>query len=359
MRNSVTVIKTLSLSLILVLGLYLNANSAVSLPTANITGDLVTTTGGLSFSGGGATALTQVNYLDTSFAQTNIPGVESIIYSTVTLTGATRAVDPNPTDNIYPFTNAQLEVRGPDSFLYICATLKNIELINFGDGTIGINPQLNASDPATLNLSFDTADNPSNGLFNDATTHVSRFIDEWRTALGTGKIAGMTVIAMLNGNPAGTSNSNILTGVLDGSPITTPPPPPTDAGIRSMGYWKTHDAERSTYSGTAFTKDLGVFSSAANIEYYVSIKGKKDMLTKAKQELAALLLNLASNPGLENQILTTPQLELIDPVLNNPLIQEDTVGEALTDISTVILTPNRAGELERVKDLAESINTME
>lgn len=340
-------------ALVLVMGFALSSQANVSLPTAFITGGLATDANGLSLVVN--TYIPQVNYQDgTSAVLDN--STDKIIFGLVTITGATRATDPDPLDNRYPFNNAQLEIRAyEDNFLWISATLKNIEVVDYGDGRIGINRQMDATNPATLNLSFDTADNPNNGLFTDA-THPSRFVDEWRAALGSVTTAGMTIVALKGGDPAGVSTSDIETGILDGSPEVVVPPVP-GIGVRSMGYWKTHDEERTGYVAAAMAIDAGyraIFAAPdPGLVAAVTKKGKKDMCEKARQQLAALLLNIAANDGLMDQALNTSQVVFVGPTLV-------TVGDALDDIEAVASDcSNTKDELERVKDLAESINTSE
>jgi len=330
----------------------MSAYATPSLPSANITGRLVTDANNtLSLS---LSFISQVNYLDTSYAQGNTPGIESIIGATVTMTGATRVSPGSLT-----FTDGLLEVKGSDSYTYISATVNSISLTISPDGTVALNPNLDATNPATLNLVM--------SALNTDTTHPSRFVDEWRTALNGGTIAGMLIMAELQrdnygniiGDPTGVSNSNISMGLLDGSPAA----PPAPITARSMGYWKTHDAERGQYLSSAIAVDnrhKGAFhNSSSQLEDAVITKGKKTMLQKAQQELGALLLNIAAGLS-EGNLLSVSQLELIDPVLNTPTVVEDTVGEAVDDIEAVILNPlSTSSDLERVKDLAESINTAE
>jgi|GEM_PF-5699448 len=342
--------------LLLVLGFSVNVYALASLPKADMLGRLVTNTSSLSLSSD--TNLYKLTYLDGTLITANSLS-ESIIGAKVSIVGAARLSDPNPLDDIYPFTNAQLEVRGADGFLYVSATIKNLDLVLVSSGTVvTINPNLDANNPATLNLSFAITDNPNNGLFTDG-THPSQYVTDWQTALGTGTVAGMTIVAPLFGDPAGNSSSDILIGVLDGSPPAPPPPP----GVRSMGYWKTHDDERAYYLSGAIAVDnnhQAVFQNSLQaLADAVTTKGKKTMLQKAQQELAALLLNIAAGLS-ESTPLSDPQKQNIEPVSNTPTIWEDTVGEAVDDIEAVILNSlSTSSQLERVKDLAESINTAE
>jgi len=305
-----------------------------TLPTANISGHLVTSATDLSLSPG---FISQVNYLDGSFAQANSAS-ESIIGATATLT-ATRTTG-------LIFSDGLLEVRGSDGYLYVSATVSNLEIIDFGDGTVAINPNLDANNPATLNLTM-------TALNTDA-THPSRFVDEWATALGGTTIAGMAILALLNegGDPAGASDSDILVGLLDG----TPPGPPEAPGTRSMGYWKTHETERTYYLSDAKAIDDAhgpVFADTMALETAVTLKGKKTMKQKAEQQLAALLLNIAQGLAESTPLTDSQKQNVLDPAVL-------TVGDAVDDITAVILNPlSTNDELERVKDLAESINTDE
>jgi hypothetical protein len=339
MWKPVRYFRILILTTLIAMGGVVSSYAVTTLPTANVSGHLLTSATDLSLSPG---FVSQVNYLDGSSAQINSAS-ESIIGATVTL-AATRAADPDPSDQIYPFNDGLLEVRGGDGYLYISATVTNLEITNFGDGTVGINPNLDANNPSTLNLTI-------NALNSDA-THPSRFVDEWRTALGGTTVAGMSIVALLNGDPAGASDSDILIGYLDG----TPPAPPEAPGTRSMGFWKTHETERVYYlSAAKAVDDLHgpVFSDTMALETAVTLKGKKTMQQKAEQQLGALLLNIAQGLSESTPLTDAQKQNVLDPSVT-------TVGDAVNDISGVILNSSSSdADLERVKDLAESINTDE
>ncbi len=69
------------------------------------------------------------------------------------------------------------------------------------------------------------------------------------------------------------------------------------------------------------------------------------MLLKAKQQLMALWLNVVSDKLYTNSTLELPSLT-----------SSTTVGEAMDEIESVISTSSDKSELERVKDVADSIN---
>jgi hypothetical protein len=72
---------------------------------------------------------------------------------------------------------------------------------------------------------------------------------------------------------------------------------------------------------------------------------KSDMLLKAKLQLMALWLNVVSG-----KLSMSTQLDL--PELTN----STTVGDAIAEIESIILTSTDKNELERAKDIADMIN---
>jgi hypothetical protein len=323
------------LPIVLVFLLALGVGSAwsiVSLPTANFSGNAQTTagigTGELTFVGG---TIQKINYLDGT--STTVNGVdESIIDMTVTISGATRTGD-------YTFTDATFKI-SDGTFNYLSASLSDIVFVTNGVSWF-LNPGLDANNAATLNLSGVV-------LSTDA-THPSRFIDELQSELGTNNFIGMKMIlTILSGAIEGDSTSDILTGLIDGVPETVAPP----TGARTIGYWKNHDEERAAFIGAAVSLS-SVFDSTALLNYYLSKNGKKNMEEKARQQLAASLLNCASSLQVTTQ-LTTGELEIYNLIVE-PDAQSATVGDAKSTIETVILTPDLAN-MENAKDLADEIN---
>jgi hypothetical protein len=284
--------------------------------------------------------VSKVNYLDGTSTSVNTIE-ESIIGKTVTISGATRTGD-------YTFTDAIISI-SDGSFNYLTATLSNIVFVT--DGTKWyLNPNLDVNDPSTMNL--------SNIVLNTDADHPSRYIDELVSVKGDSDAMGMKIILdLISGDITGDGYFDIFTGLIDGVPPTIEAP----TGAKSVGYWKNHDEEREFFIGKAVSDAidvLDVFSGTdpeGALRYYLTKKGKKTMEEKAKQQLAALLLNVAAclDPSTP---LSQGELELIDP--NFSAIPEgdgveDTVGDAVIDIENAILT---GIDLERAKDLADEIN---
>ncbi|MEN8264373.1 MAG: hypothetical protein ABFR82_13020, partial [Nitrospirota bacterium] len=63
---------------------------------------------------------------------------------------------------------------------------------------------------------------------------------------------------------------------------------------RSVGYWKNHDIERELSIDAAAGLST-VFETDSSLRYFLSLKGKKTMLEKAKRQFAAMQLNVAAS----------------------------------------------------------------
>lgn len=338
--------KSIIISLIFILLLFAWSGSAwaeISLPTSNFSGNAETTatTGSdIGFFSLYNTVISNVNYLDGTSTTVNTTD-ESIIGITATISGATRTGD-------YTFSDAIISV-SDGSFNYITATLSDIVFLT--DGTKWyLNPGLDINDLSTLNL--------SNIVLNTDVDHPSRYIDELISVKGNSDAMGMKIILeVLSGNIEGDGYFDIFTGLIDGVLPAVEAP----SGAKSIGYWKNHGDERGFFIRDAASDNidiLNVFDTDSALNYYLLKKGKKSMEEKAKQQLAALLLNVAAslNPAI---LLSTGELELIDP--DYDLIPEgdgvgDTIGDAVIDVENAILTGD---DLERAKDLADEINNRE
>lgn len=273
--------------------------------------------------------VSKVNYINGSSAITNGTG-ESIIGKTVSITGATRTGNDT-------FSNAVITI-SDGSFVYFSATLSNIIFVTDGLKWY-LNPSLDINNPATLNM--------TNIVLLTDIAHPSQYISELQSITGTNNALGMKMILLLvSGTLAGDSSSDIFTGLIDGTPHVINAP----NEARSMGFWKTHDAERNSFISAAVSLS-NVFNSADDLNYYLSMQGKKSMLEKAKQQLAALMLNVASSLSLSTQ-LDAGELEILQ-LINPAYGTGATVGDAVTEIENAILSSTN---LEHAKDLGDEIN---
>ena len=322
---------TIALIISIVFGIG-SAFAVIGLPTANFSGNAQTTAattndpGSLSLV---SAVVSKVNYINGSSTITNGAG-ESIIGKTVTIAGATRTGNDT-------FTNAVITV-SDGSFVYFSATLSNILFVTDGLKWY-LNKDLDINNPATLNL--------TNVVLNTETAHPSQYISELQSIMGTNNTLGMKMILLLiSGTLAGNSSSDIFTGLIDGTPETVNAP----SEARSMGFWKTHDAERNAFINIAVSLS-NLFDSANDLNFYLSMQGKKSMLEKAKQQLAALMLNVASSLSLSTQ-LDAGELEILQ-LINPAYGTGATVGDAVTEIENAILSNTH---LEHAKDLGDEIN---
>jgi hypothetical protein len=301
--------------------------ATVGLPTANIAGNTQTTA--TSFQLVGA-SISKVNYLDGTSATTN--GVdESIIGMSVVISGATRTGD-------FTFQDATITV-SDGTFNYLSATLSDVVFVTDGVNWF-MNPGLDVNDPSTMNL--------SNIVLNTDIAHPSKYIDELAQVKGSGDQLGMQIeIFIFSGTIQGDSQGNIFSALIDGSPAGGGPTEPP-SGVRTIGYWKNHDFERGAFVGGAVALST-VFSTADDLNLALAKKGKKTMEEKAKQQLAALLLNISA--GFDTAtLLASGELDIL-----NLFGTGTTVGEALSAIELVITTSDNAN-MENAKDLADEIN---
>ncbi|RJQ20541.1 MAG: hypothetical protein C4560_04905 [Nitrospiraceae bacterium] len=311
-----------------------NSWSVIGLPTANFSGNAQTTATIPDTSIGSLVlvkaVISNINYL---YGSTTENGAnESIIGKTVTISGAARTGDNNI------FSDAVITI-SDGSFNYFSATLSNIMFVTDGLKWY-LNPTLDINNPGTLNL--------TNVVLNTDAIHPSQYINELQSVIGTNATLGMKMTLLItDGSFDGNSTSDIFTGLIDG----TPPSADAPSGARSMGFWKTHDEERNSFINAAVTKSGGVFASANDLNYYLSMQGKKDMLKKAKQQYAALCLNAASSLP-ESTLLTAGEIQILQ-YLNPGYGTGATVGDALTEIRNSILSN---ANLENAKDLGDEIN---
>lgn len=324
-------IVTISLALLLVTFAWSGVVwSAVSLPTANFSGAAETTAGvGVGDLRLVDTFISQVNYQDGT--STNVNTVyESILGMTVTISGATRTGD-------YTFSDAIIKI-SDGTFNYLSATLSDVTLLT--DGTEWyLNPGLDANNQATLNM--------SNIVVNTDVDHPSKFVNEFLSAMNTSNISGMKMILYVtSGTIEGDSIANITLGLIDGTVTAVEGP----GAARSHGYWKNHDEEREAFIVAAASYS-SVLTTDSAVRYYLTKKGRKSMDEKTKQQLAALLLNVAASLD-SSTVLSNGELEILQS-LDLTYETGATVGDALVEIESAI---NTGASLETAKDLADEIN---
>lgn len=155
------------------------------------------------------TTINSVVYLDGS--STGNPADDSIIGSTVTITGAKRTPLAVPGTT---FTDATFRI-SDGTTTYFSAILTNIEFVQIS-GLWRLNPGLDKNNPATLNL--------KNVLLNPGPVP-SAYIIEMQKVLGGQTVAGVEMtLNTFSGDITGDSQNAILEGLIDGVP---PIPAPT------------------------------------------------------------------------------------------------------------------------------------
>ena len=171
---------------------------------------------------------------------------DSILWSTVTITGSKRNPLATPGTT---FTPATLTV-SDGTTIYLSATLKNIEFVPIG-GLWRLNPDLDINNPPTLNL--------DNLVLNPGPIP-SRYIQDLQAALGSQTIAGMTMtLDILAGDITGDSQSVIFEGLIDGVPLVAPnAPPKADAGATTTNTTCLTTTCSITLNGSQSTDPDGV-----------------------------------------------------------------------------------------------------
>jgi hypothetical protein len=309
-----------------------SAWSAISLPTANFSGNAATT-GAVADDPGSLTLINTVvsklNYLDGTSTTANGAG-ESTIGMTVTISGASRTGDTSFSDAVISISDG--------SFTYLSATLSNIIFVTDGFQWY-LNPGLDISNPSTLNL--------TNVVLSTDVDHPSRYIDELVSVKGTSDAIGMKMImTILSGYIYGNSQSDINEGLIDGSPPSVDPP----SGARSVGFWKNHEDEKMAFIGDA-TSLSSILTTDNTLNWYLSKKGRKSMDEKARQQLAALLLNMAASLSPSTE-LSNGELEILQ-LIDASYGAGTTVKDAMLAIEAAIVA---GAALEEAKDLADEIN---
>ena len=128
-------------------------------------------------------------------------------------------------------------------------------------------------------------------------------------------------------------------------PVPVPPEIP-----RTIGYWKNQflknlhiDPPELAVMADSAAALSDVFADADELEWYVTSKGKRPMLTRAKQHYGALLMNIAANYLADNTALAST------------LTLSTNVGAAIDEIEFLIQSPLEE-DVELAKNLADDIN---
>ena len=275
---------------------------------------------------------------------------ETIIFAPVKLSGSSfSALDLLGN---FIFTPGTLTI-GSGASVYLTATVDPVLL----ESTTGLVGTINSS--VDLNMVITSTN----------TTLGSRFISEFQAALDTAMAAEAAVrleLTIVDGGAFdATANGNVL-GVVDGVPA---PDAPSVVEPRTIGFWKNtflgrgkgsqlFDAVAREALGQAAVDRTPVFDSAIDdgdtdladdLIPVLTSSGKQEMQIRARQQLAALLLNLAAD-----------FLDETTPISLPALTSSTTVGEAVDEIASILTDPlSTAEDLERAKDIADSINNGE
>ncbi|MCZ7582807.1 MAG: MSCRAMM family adhesin SdrC [Deltaproteobacteria bacterium] len=141
----------------------------------------------------------------------------------------------------------------------------------------------------------------------------------------------------------------------------TPPPPP--AGFtcpKTIGFWKQQfkGGKSSKYSAAELNAIVAealtltdVFSTYADFNFFLNIKGNEGPLARAKRQFAAFTLNLAAF-NLSDSVDWQAGLDESTP-LDSSLTDADTVGDAFDEVESFILAGINLGI---ANDLADAIN---
>jgi hypothetical protein len=299
------------------------AHGAINRPTAIFTGVFtVNPTSGIQLNA----RVNQVNYQDGTF--TNVDTAqETIIGAAVNLSNV---VYTSTLGGDYYFTDGTISISDTTG-TFLSANL--VHVIVSGN---------------YINFNFDTKNLQNTTL---TTTLGSRFINELNAALtsaGSKELAVSFTLELFTGSFDAEGFGNVQ-GLLDGAPIVFISEPKT------IGFWK-HQVNQNgsaqltpTEVNALVTNALALDSSICNVyggdatafKNYLTETGRKDALGKAKQQLAALLMNFAAN-------------YLIDEVgISLPITQATTVGAALDQIECDI---KGSVNLDISKSIADMIN---
>ncbi len=310
-------------------------------PQANVTG---------TFSIDGSGALTVSGFVSLTRYQDGSSKLfndfeETIIFAPVTLTGSS-FVSVDLFGN-FVFSTGTLTI-GSGASVYLTATVDPM-LIESTTGLVGtLNPSVD------LNMVVTSTSEPA----------VSRFISEFQTALDSVPTTDAAVrleLTIVDGGAFdATANGNVL-GVVDGAPAPDAP----DVEPRTIGFWKNtylgrgkgsqlFDAVARQALAEAAVLRTTVFDSVNDDADAVlddlipalTSSGKRPIIVRAHQQLAALLLNLAAG-----------FLDELTPISLLEFTSATTVGEAVDDIESILTNPLSMDEdFERAKDIADNLN---
>ena len=299
------------------------ANAAISRPTALLTGVFtVNPTTGIQFTA----RINQVDYYDGTTTQVDTP-TETIIGASVNLSNVLYV---NTLGGDYYFTNGILSITDP-SGTFLTADLVHVIISG-----------------SYVNFNFDTK-NMQNSMLN--TMLGSRFIQELNDALVSAmskQLAASFTLELFTGS-FDTEGFGNVQGLIDGAPEEYIAEPKT------IGFWKHQINQNGSAQFTPLQADalvagaLALDASLSNVfgnnavafKDFLSATGKKTPLDKAKQQLAALLMNFAAE-FLINEI-----------PLNLPITSASTVGEALIEVECDI---KNNVNLDQAKSIADMIN---
>ena len=299
------------------------AHGAITKPTATFTGVFtVNPTNGIQLTA----RVNQVNYYDGTFTNVDTP-TETIINARVYLSNV---IFNGMLGGDYSFTDGTFSI-SDDTGTYLTANIVHVIVIG-----------------SYINFNFDTK-NLQNTTLNTAMG--SRFIEELYDALyaaGSKELAVSFTLELFTGtfDTEGFGNAQ---GLLDGAPIQFTAEPKT------IGFWK-HQVNQNgnaqftpSQVNSLVTGALSLDASICNVfngdatafKGYLTETGRKDPLGKAKQQLAALLMNYAAG-------------YLIDEVsIILPITQASTVGAALDEVDC---NTKNSVNLDTAKSIADMIN---
>lgn len=299
------------------------AQGSITKPTATLTGVFsLNQTEGIQLKA----KINQVTYYDGTTTNVDTPE-ETIIGAWVNLSNV---VFSGMLGGDYLFTDGTLSV-SDDSGTYLTASIVHVVIIG-----------------SYINFNFDTK-NLQNVSLN--TSLNSRFIQELNDALSgsaTKELAVSFTLELFTGS-FDTEGFGNVQGLLDGAPIKFIAEPKT------IGFWK-HQINQNGHTqftpsqvDSLVTGALSLDASICNVfggdaqsfKNALTETGRRDALGKAKQQLAALLMNYAAG-------------YLIDEVpIILPITPASTVGEALDEVDCKI---KNEVDLDRAKSIADLIN---
>jgi hypothetical protein len=330
--------------IILIITLFLlnagNAFAWVALPTLSIKGGVrfnsADTQGAGNFMLEGC-SVAQITYRDGSFTNSNTK-LESMINAEVIITDAKRSGD-------YTFSDAKLLIRD-SSFIYLEADLVNISFVTDGSSWY-MNPEMDVADGSTMNL--------KNIKTNVNLTHPSLYIEELNESV---RFINKAAFRLIVSPAASTDIKGDFSGNISSALLASPLYLSSPIGVRTKEYWEKHYIERGIFGYDAVSDNLdllNIFSDTESFDTLFMKEKSKTLLDEAKTQLAVLLLNIAAGLDPSTAIRNSfndHELSRIPQTAGS----EDSVKDAVMDIEKIIKSSKSKSEIERVKNLAESIN---